>query len=99
MEKMSNTFGKNVTTPSQKQAYQEMCRAMKIEEPAEFTIVPLSSPAVLVHWRVVGLIITLLEQHEREEFTPCLMMRKRPRRLNRRGKTINRRGKMMHRKL
>jgi TatD DNase family protein len=58
----------NLVTVKQKMAMAELCRVMGMDIPTDFTVVPLSSPAVLIHWKPLTLVIARITPAERKEF-------------------------------
>jgi Tat protein secretion system quality control protein TatD with DNase activity len=58
----------NEVTPGQRSAMVSLCECMGIAQPAEFTFVPLSSPAALLHWMPLLLIMSRVSPSTQKEF-------------------------------
>ncbi|MCU7901932.1 MAG: TatD family hydrolase [Candidatus Thiodiazotropha sp. (ex Lucinoma aequizonata)] len=73
-----NTFGLifpgATITGTQERATRELCKAADWPIPEEFTLYPLNSPALLLHWRALLAIATLLTERQRRDIRnsfPC----------------------------
>ncbi|MCG8048540.1 MAG: TatD family hydrolase [Candidatus Thiodiazotropha endolucinida] len=52
-------------SPIQKTAMVDMCKYLQCPVPSDFTLVPASTPGVLIHWKAILLIAASLDDDER----------------------------------
>jgi len=64
--------------PQQAEAMRKLCRSMDWDIPSSFTLEPLNSPAVLLHWRCLSVIASLMTKTARDELREAFNSRPVP---------------------
>ena len=59
---------KTLITPFCENGMKSMCIFKGWEIPKQFTVAPLNSTAVLLHWRILAILLNYLSQEERDSF-------------------------------
>ena len=59
---------KTLITPFCENGIKSMCIFKGWEIPKQFTVAPLNSTAVLLHWRILAILLNYLSQEERDSF-------------------------------
>ena len=59
---------KRVITQAQKASARALCREMNVAEPERFSLEPLSTPGMLVHWKAILMLLAELEEGQRVQF-------------------------------